>query len=486
MGIPSAELSRPALVERRRSSLLRPSLARSKGSSTTAIALKTVKVDSPAPAFQFGNGSSVLASELGSLDECFKASPPQERRPQSANSPMASIMGPPKLRQPFSNLHSHSRSNASSILGHVKKQSGNCQRPRKQFRRSLSMFEHPADVMKEQGAKFSPAKGLSSIMDTDDNSQLQLNLPHFIADEESLPRITKETMIDVLDGKHQVTYDQSFIVDCRFEYEYDGGHIDGAINVNNKEELASKLFDPVASNRTLLIFHCEYSAHRAPLMAKFLRQKDRAVNAHRYPLLTYPEVYILDGGYSSFFQDHRYRCYPQSYVEMGAEEHASACERGLGRIKQQRVKLCRAKTFAFGQQHQPLEDSPTGCGRQSDVLDLGMDISMDYSLEVRRILSRPNSPSVRRSAPPSDSCLQEDKRSTAFPTFSLPTALDFRTLINNQKAIYTIQRFNSQTDLTPTPAQVAHYSDLTECLALPPPIDLEAWNTNSSLGVRIL
>lgn len=122
--------------------------------------------------------------------------------------------------------------------------------------------------------------------------------------------------------------------------------------------------------------------------AKFLRQRDRTVNAHRYPLLTYPEVYILDGGYSSFFQDHRYRCFPQNYVEMGAKEHASACERGLGRIKQQRVKLCRAKTFAFGQHNQSLEDSPTACGRQANVLSLGMDITMDHTLEVKRMLSR--------------------------------------------------------------------------------------------------
>ena len=63
--------------------------------------------------------------------------------------------------------------------------------------------------------------------------------------------------------------------------------------------------------------------------AKFLRHKDRATNAHRYPLLTYPEVYILDGGYSSFFMDHRFRCFPQNYVEMAAKEHANACERRL-------------------------------------------------------------------------------------------------------------------------------------------------------------
>ena len=121
--------------------------------------------------------------------------------------------------------------------------------------------------------------------------------------------------------------------------------------------------------------------------AKFLRHKDRAINAHRYPLLTYPEVYILDGGYSAFFQDHRFRCSPQNYVEMGAKEHATACERGLGRIKQQRGKLCRAQTFAFGQ-HQTLEDSPTACSRQVDSSVLGMDISMDHTMDARRMLSR--------------------------------------------------------------------------------------------------
>ncbi|KAL8955972.1 MAG: hypothetical protein Q9193_006359 [Seirophora villosa] len=385
---PEATPNHDVNMSRRRSSLLRPSLSKTKGLSTTSVSLSTVKLDNPAPTFHFGNGSSQPASNLGSLDECFTASPPQERRPSSATSPLASLMGPPKLRQPFHNLHAHSRSSASPIVGHVRKPSNSGQRPRKQFRRSLSMFEHPGDVMKEQQSNCSPAEGLTCIMDTDDNPQVELNLPHFIADEESLPRITKETMVDVLDGKYQAPYDHSIIVDCRFEYEYEGGHIAGAINVNSKEELASKLFEPVSSSRTLLIFHCEYSAHRAPLMAKFLRQKDRTINAHRYPLLTYPEVYILDGGYSSFFQDHRYRCSPQNYVEMGAKEHASACERGLGRIKQQRVKLCRAKTFAFGQHHQPLEDSPTACSRQTNALDLGMNISMDHALEVRRMLSR--------------------------------------------------------------------------------------------------
>jgi M-phase inducer tyrosine phosphatase len=213
------------------------------------------------------------------------------------------------------------------------------------MRRSLSMFEHPEEILKQEKAIVGNTEALGSIMDVDDVPPLKL--PHFKPDEESLPRITTETMVDILDGKYGECYDQSIIVDCRFEYEYEGGHIAGAINVTSKEELATQLLQTSPAERALLVFHCEYSAHRAPLLAKFLRHRDRAANAHRYPLLSYPEVYILDGGYSSFFSDHSLRCIPQNYVEMASKEHANACERGLGKIKQQRVKLGRAQTFAF-------------------------------------------------------------------------------------------------------------------------------------------
>ena len=125
------------------------------------------------------------------------------------------------------------------------------------------MFEHPGDVMKQERAAF-PAACLDSIMDIDDPPRLRL--PHFNMDEESLPRITKDTMVDVLDGKYCQCYDRSIIIDCRFEYEYEGGHIEGAINVNDKERLATQLFESPTTENALLIFHCEYSAHRAPIM----------------------------------------------------------------------------------------------------------------------------------------------------------------------------------------------------------------------------
>src|SRR5258706_7944012 len=85
------------------------------------------------------------------------------------------------------------------------------------------------------------------------------------------------------------------------------GHIDGAINYNNKELLAGELFEAALPGKTLLIFHCEYSAHRAPIMARFVRKQDRTVNVEHYPNLTYPEIYILDGGESALFLEHRNR-----------------------------------------------------------------------------------------------------------------------------------------------------------------------------------
>ena len=125
------------------------------------------------------------------------------------------------------------------------------------------MFEHPTDVLNQQQQDQKVECGLQSIMDLDDSPKLQL--PHFFPEQDTIPRITKEIMIDVLDGKYGQCYDDSMVIDCRFEYEYRGGHIDGAINFNNKEELARKLFDQPCFRRTLLIFHCEYSAHRAPI-----------------------------------------------------------------------------------------------------------------------------------------------------------------------------------------------------------------------------
>ncbi|MCJ1473396.1 cell division cycle- protein [Lambiella insularis] len=374
----------PAVIERaRRPTILRPSLTRTKGYTTNAVSIKSAGLDNPTSFFKFGNGASSATASLLSLEECFVESPQEAMFSPSA----ATLMGPPRPKTAFPNPNGMLRNNGSPVPGCIRKSSAPLQRPRKQFRRSLSMFEHPGEVMKKQQESEQRTDcGLQSIMDLDDNPQLQL--PHFFADEESIPRISKDTMIAFLDSRYSQCYDQSLVIDCRFEYEYKGGHIDGAINFNNKEELAVKLFEQPPRQRTILIFHCEYSAHRAPIAARFIRHEDRASNAHQYPKLTYPEVYILDGGYSAFFKEHRIRCSPQNYVEMNAKEYANACERGLGRIKQQRGKLSRAQTFAFGQHSQAANESPTGPIRRSADLEMNLDLTISQSLDPKRMLTK--------------------------------------------------------------------------------------------------
>lgn len=223
------------------------------------------------------------------------------------------------------------------------------------------MFSKAADIVNQQ----STCESLSPVMDLDEEHKLIL--PHFSPDDcpGSLPRITKQTMVDVLNGKFKDVFQDTIIIDCRFEYEYDGGHIEGAVNHNDRELLAKRLFEAIDCSppNALLIFHCEYSACRAPMVAKHVRQHDRSVNVHRYPALSYPEIYILDGGYSSFFLEHRSRCFPQNYIEMNVQEHSNTCERLMGKF-QKRGKLNRATTFTIGVGAPDawLEESPTSAG----------------------------------------------------------------------------------------------------------------------------
>lgn len=122
--------------------------------------------------------------------------------------------------------------------------------------------------MKQEKKEYVPS-GLQSIMDVDEIPTPQL--PHFFSEDEdagncSLPRINHDTLLGVLDGRYDHLYSQKLVIDCRFEYEYEGGHILGAQNYNDKEHLVQELFRSTEPSNTLVIFHCEYSKHRAPLM----------------------------------------------------------------------------------------------------------------------------------------------------------------------------------------------------------------------------
>ncbi|KAJ5101618.1 hypothetical protein NUU61_003840 [Penicillium alfredii] len=287
--------------ERKRPAFLRPTLAKSKAQSFQ-LGMTRPAPESKAPPFRFGAKTSLSTST--SLEDVFNDSPPRDRH-HSRNS--SGNIALPRLRPPFH----HARSSASPAPSSIRKHSHPLMRPRKQCRRSLSMFAHPADVIADKEAKVTTNAPLQSISDMESPPSPQL--PHFIPEDQAdnLPRIDKSTLVDVLNGNYNDRFDNIMIIDCRFEYEYEGGHINGATNYNDKEHLSTQLFG-IPQSRTALILHCEYSAHRAPIMAKYIRHQDRAVNVDTYPYLTYPDLYILDGGYSSFFAEHRSLCFPRT------------------------------------------------------------------------------------------------------------------------------------------------------------------------------
>ncbi|KAF8638858.1 hypothetical protein AX17_001914 [Amanita inopinata Kibby_2008] len=190
-----------------------------------------------------------------------------------------------------------------------------------------------------------------------DNEAHGKTLPCHRVTEDGLMRINCRTLDGLLDGKYNSKIVNFMIIDCRFDYEYNGGHIPGAVNINTTaavEELllGSTLRKPQPSvsgdsvRKTILVFHCEFSAKRAPTFAKHLRAKDRAMNNHFYPKIHYPEVYILEGGYCQYFKTSPHRCEPRAYVTMDDPKHLASRREDLDQFR--KVKFGRHKSYAFG------------------------------------------------------------------------------------------------------------------------------------------
>ncbi|KFP84686.1 M-phase inducer phosphatase 1, partial [Acanthisitta chloris] len=135
---------------------------------------------------------------------------------------------------------------------------------------------------------------------------------------QDLKYIDAEMIVSVLTGKFENFIKQCVIIDCRYPYEYEGGHIKGAINLHMEKDvedyLLKKPIQPSENKRVIVVFHCEFSSERGPRMCRFVREQDRLNN--EYPNLYYPELYVLKGGYKDFFSRCQSFCEPQSYRPM--------------------------------------------------------------------------------------------------------------------------------------------------------------------------
>ncbi|KFB42097.1 AGAP003301-PA-like protein [Anopheles sinensis] len=154
-------------------------------------------------------------------------------------------------------------------------------------------------------------------------------LPLMAGQHSDLKSISGDTMARLLQGAFDDKVESFKIIDCRYPYEFEGGHIRGAKNLYTQEQIIEELIkskneppqvtdgpDGGSVRRHIVVFHCEFSSERGPKLSRFLRNHDRILNADSYPALHYPEMYLLHGGYKEFFREHADLCDPIAYRPM--------------------------------------------------------------------------------------------------------------------------------------------------------------------------
>lgn len=159
--------------------------------------------------------------------------------------------------------------------------------------------------------------------------------PH--ASHSDLPCIEPATLMRLLRGEFDGVFTRLFVIDCRFQYEYDGGHIRGALNLPTTQDVEKYFMtNPIPlKEKVCIIFHCEFSSHRGPVLCRYLRSWDRKMHEHCYPELYYPEMYVLEGGYKKFWETAEAPafCEPQAYVPMNHSNFSKEMKTGLASIR---------------------------------------------------------------------------------------------------------------------------------------------------------
>ena len=81
--------------------------------------------------------------------------------------------------------------------------------------------------------------------------------------------IEMQTLCSLMDGSWKDTFSKFIVVDCRFHYEYSGGHIRSAVHCPEPKDVITQFFkEPpsMSDHPVCIVFHCEFSKNRAPKM----------------------------------------------------------------------------------------------------------------------------------------------------------------------------------------------------------------------------
>ncbi|XP_037945808.1 M-phase inducer phosphatase isoform X2 [Teleopsis dalmanni] len=153
-------------------------------------------------------------------------------------------------------------------------------------------------------------------------------LPLLDGRHRDLKSVSSDTLARLINGEFSNEIASYKIIDCRYPYEFEGGHIRGAQNLYTQEQIHEEFLtqqkteqnqenvQAAGARRNIIIFHCEFSSERGPKLSRFLRNHDRTRNTNSYPMLDYPEIYLLHNGYKEFYETHAELCDPSSYRPM--------------------------------------------------------------------------------------------------------------------------------------------------------------------------
>jgi hypothetical protein len=212
--------------------------------------------------------------------------------------------------------------------------------------RSVSMSENSS---KENGKPLRRCISISAADLQEPEKKLQRVKDSVCTLEDCISTETAGALLRGADHMRRL-FDRIVFIDCRYPYEYDGGHIRAPpglsdwidvvhIPPHDSQAAMDLLFNrggsrplppmSLGQDRVCIIFHCEFSERRGPDLWRKVRGEDRrrALEQDHYPDLFYPEMYVLKSGYKKFFETYPDLCEPQEYVPEADERFAADCMR---------------------------------------------------------------------------------------------------------------------------------------------------------------
>jgi len=146
-------------------------------------------------------------------------------------------------------------------------------------------FLVPPKIRLTQSAEFTPSQR---------KRKRDLLLSPEIDDEDDLDFMEPNELMRIMDLGDD-SFGRVFIVDTRYPYEYEGGHILNAMHLPCRDQI-ELLFERIRTIRCTVIFHCEKSLIRGPRAARYFN------DLLDHEGLTHLKVFVLEGGYSKFYR----------------------------------------------------------------------------------------------------------------------------------------------------------------------------------------